>query len=186
MAVSSWLSLGPIATGALGLLLLGEQAPRVLIGAQMVGIGRAASGLGVFGAAILWGFGLWWLMLTLLITLRYVREGLPFNMGWWAFTFPIDVYSVATLTLGRMTGVSLFEGLGAAFVVMLAAFWLVVFGRTLYGGYHGHLFVAPCLADGTSAIDATARKNAARPIGGRTWRSGSAPVCASAVRSPFQ
>jgi C4-dicarboxylate transporter/malic acid transport protein len=149
MAVSSWLSLGPIGTGALGLMLLGEQAPRVLIGAQMVGIASAASGLGVVGAAILWGFGLWWLALALLITLRYLREGLPFNMGWWAFTFPMGVYSVATLTLGRMTGISLFEVLGAGFVVMLAAFWLVVFGRTLYGGYHGHLFVSPCLSDGT-------------------------------------
>jgi tellurite resistance protein TehA-like permease len=148
MAVSSWLSLGPIGTGALGLLLLGEQAPRVLIGAHMVEIGRVANGLGVVGAAILWGFGLWWLALALLITLRYVREGLPFNMGWWAFTFPIGVYSVATLTLGRMTGVSLFEVLGAGFVLMLAAFWLIVFGRTLHGAYHGHLFVSPCLSDG--------------------------------------
>jgi C4-dicarboxylate transporter/malic acid transport protein len=148
MAASSWLSLGPIGTGALGLLLLGEQAPRVLIGAQMVEIGRAANGVGVVSAAILWGFGLWWLVLALLITLRYLREGLPFNMGWWAFTFPIGVYSLATLTLGHMTGISLFEILGAAFVVMLAAFWLVVFARTLQGAYHGHLFVSPCLSDG--------------------------------------
>jgi C4-dicarboxylate transporter/malic acid transport protein len=149
MAVSSWLSLGPIGTGALGLLLLGEQAPRVLIGAQMVQIGRAANGVGVVGAAILWGFGLWWLLLALLITLRYLREGLPFNMGWWAFTFPIGVYSLATLTLGRMTGLFLFEVLGAAFVLMLLAFWLIVSGRTLHGAYHGHLFVSPCPTDGT-------------------------------------
>jgi C4-dicarboxylate transporter/malic acid transport protein len=148
MAVSSWLSLGPIGTGALGLLLLGEQAPRVLIGAQFAEVGRAANGVGVVGAAILWGFGLWWLVLALLITLRSVREGLPFNMGWWAFTFPIGVYSVATLTLGRMTGVALLEVLGAGFVLMLAAFWLIVLGRTLHGAYHGYLFVSPCLFDG--------------------------------------
>ncbi len=30
MAISSWLALGPIGTGALALLLLGEQAPRIL------------------------------------------------------------------------------------------------------------------------------------------------------------
>jgi C4-dicarboxylate transporter/malic acid transport protein len=156
MAVSSWLSLGPIGTGALGLLLLGEHAPRVLIGEQMAEIARAAHGVGVVGAAILWGFGLWWLVLALLITLRYVREGLPFNMGWWAFTFPIGVYSLATLTLGRMTGVFLFEVLGAVFVLMLAAFWLIVFGRTLHGAYHGHLFVSPCLCDGTGVRSAPA------------------------------
>ncbi len=149
MAVSSWLSLGPIGTGALGLLLLGEQAPRVLNVMQMADIGHAAHGVGVIGAAILWGFGLWWLVLALLITVRYLREGLPFNMGWWAFTFPIGVYSLATLALGRTTGVHAFEVLGVIFVVMLTCFWLIVTGRTLYGAYHGHLFVSPCLVDGT-------------------------------------
>jgi C4-dicarboxylate transporter/malic acid transport protein len=149
MAVSSWLSIGPIGTGALGLLLLGEQAPRLLIGTRLVEIGHAAHGIGIIGAAILWGFGLWWLVLAILTTLRYVREGLPFNMGWWAFTFPIGVYSVATLTLGRMTGVQWFEQLGAVLVVLLAAFWLIVTGRTVHGAYHGNLFVSPCLSDGT-------------------------------------
>jgi len=149
MAVSSWLSIGPIGTGALGLLLLGEQAPRLLAGTTLRLVGEALQGVGVLGATILWGFGLWWLVLAILITLRYVRDGLPFNMGWWAFTFPIGVYSVATLTLGRMSGVRFFEQLGVLFVLTLAVFWLVVTGRTLHGAYHGHLFVAPCLSDGT-------------------------------------
>jgi hypothetical protein len=26
---------------------------------------------------------------------------------------------------------------------------MIVFGRTLHGAYHGHLFVSPCLSDGT-------------------------------------
>ena len=149
MAVSSWLSLGPIGTGALGLLVLGEQAERLFANTPMAGLGVAAHGTGIVGAAILWGYGMWWLVLAVLITLRYVREGLPFNMGWWAFTFPIGVFSVATLTLARMTGVGLFEAFGAFFAVLLAVFWLLVTGRTLHGIYHGHLFVAPCLSDGT-------------------------------------
>lgn len=149
MAVSSWLSLGPVGTGALGLLLLGEQAERILAGTAMTEIGTAAHGAGIVGASILWGYGLWWLVLAIMITLKYLREGLPFNMGWWAFTFPIGVYSVTTLALGRITGVALFEVIGAGFVVMLAMFWLIVTGRTLHGAYHGNLFVAPCLSDGT-------------------------------------
>lgn len=149
MAVSSWLSIGPIGTGALGLLLLGEQAPRLLSGTPLASVGVAVQGIGVIGAAVLWGYGLWWLILAILITLRYVRDGLPFNMGWWAFTFPIGVYSVATLTLGRVTGIPAFAQLGTLFVLMLAVFWLSVTGRTAYGAYHGNLFVAPCLSDGT-------------------------------------
>ena len=149
MAVSSGLSLGPVGTGALGLLLLGAEAPRVLAGTNFAGIGPATLSLGVVGASALWGYGIWWLVLAVLITLRYLRDGLPFNMGWWAFTFPIGVFSVATLTLGRMTGVGLFQLLGAAFVIILAIFWLIVTARTAHGIYHGHLFVAPCLSDGT-------------------------------------
>lgn len=152
MAVSSWLSLGPIGTGALGLLLLGEQAQRILAVGPMAGLGAAAHGAGIVGATILWGYGLWWLVLAILVTLRYLRDGLPFNMGWWAFTFPIGVYSVATLTLARVTGVAIFETAGAVFVVMLAVFWIIVTGRTLRGLYHGELFVAPCLSDGTGLL----------------------------------
>ena len=55
MAVSSWLSLGPIGTGALGLLLLGEQASRLFAGTAMADLGLAAHGLGVIGATALWG-----------------------------------------------------------------------------------------------------------------------------------
>ena len=149
MAVSSWLSIGPIGTGALGLLLLGEQAPRLLANSPLAPVGDALRGVGMLGATILWGFGLWWLVLAILITLRYVREGLPFNMGWWAFTFPIGVYSMATLTLGRMSGVHFFVQLGALFVTTLAVMWLIVTGRTVLGAYDGNLFVAPCLTDGT-------------------------------------
>jgi len=149
MAVSSWLSLGPIGTGALGLLLLGEQAQRLFANTPMAALGVAADGAGIVGATILWGYGAWWLALAVLITLRYVREGLPFNMGWWAFTFPIGVFSVATLALARMTGAGVFEGFGAAFVVLLAVFWVIVSLRTLQGIYHGDLFVAPCLSVGT-------------------------------------
>ncbi len=144
-AVSSWLAMGPIATGALGLLQLGEQAPHILITPELAGIGRLAESTGVIGACILWGYGLWWLVIAILTTLHYMRQGLPFNMGWWAFTFPIGIYALATLTLARVTGVELFAILGAIFVCMLIGFWLIVTWRTLVGIYHGNLFCAPCL-----------------------------------------
>ncbi len=146
MAVSSWLSLGPIGTGSLGLLLLGQDAPRILAAQDMVSIGIVAQGIGVIGGLILWGYGLWWLGMAILITLRHVKEGLPFNMGWWGFTFPIGVYSVATLTLARQTQLAFFSAVGCVLVVMLACFWVLVALRTLHGAYHGYLFVAPCLS----------------------------------------
>ena len=38
---------------------------------------------------------------------------------------------------------------GRSDLAKLAAFWLIVTGRTLHGAYHGNLFVSPCLSDGT-------------------------------------
>ena len=89
MAASGWLALGPIGTGALGLLLLGADAPVALAATGVPEVGTVALGLGVIGGTMLWGYGLWWLLLAALTTLRYLREGIPFNIGWWGFIFPL-------------------------------------------------------------------------------------------------
>ena len=146
MAVSSWLALGPLRTGALGLLVLGHDAPALLGAAGMGSIGQVAQGVGIIGGLVLWGYGAWWLIMAAAITLTYLREGLPFNMGWWGFTFPLGVYTLSTLNLGAQTGIAAFTVLGGVFVVALVGFWVLVTARTLAGGYRGHLFSAPCLA----------------------------------------
>ena len=56
----------------------------------------------LIGGLILWGYGVWWLSLAILKTVRYLRQGLPFNLGWWGFTFPLAVYTLATLALARI------------------------------------------------------------------------------------
>lgn len=146
MAASSWLALGPIATGALGLLVLGSAAPAVFAAHGLAGIGEIARGLGLLGALLLWGLGLWWLALAVLVTQRQAREGMPFNLGWWGFTFPLGVYALTTLRLGEALAAPFFTGLGAALVVLLALLWLLVASRTLAGAYRGGLFVSPCIA----------------------------------------
>lgn len=148
MAVSSWLALGPLGTGALGLLVLGHDAPALLGAIGMGDIGGVAHGIGIIGGLVLWGYGAWWLIMASAITLTYVKDGLPFNMGWWGFTFPLGVYTLATLNLGSQTGMMVFTVLGGIFVVALAGFWITVTMRTVINGYHGHLFVAPCLVTG--------------------------------------
>lgn len=146
MGVSAWLALGPIGTGALGLLLLGGDAPAVFPANGLADVGRVALGLGVIGGIVLWGYGAWWLTLAVLKTLRYLGEGLPFNLGWWGFTFPLGVYALATLALARMTGLAAFGVVGGGLAVSLAVFWAIVATRTLEGAWRTTLFVAPCLA----------------------------------------
>jgi C4-dicarboxylate transporter/malic acid transport protein len=150
MGASAWLSLGPIGTGALGLMLLGADAPQIFAANGLAGVGEVAFGAGLIGGGMMWGYGSWWLLLAVLKTIRYAREGLPFNLGWWGFTFPLGVYALATLTLARLTHLTLFSAIGGALVVGLAAFWLLVATRTAHGAWKGTLFVAPCLKPAAS------------------------------------
>jgi C4-dicarboxylate transporter/malic acid transport protein len=147
MAASGCLALGPIGTGALGLLLLGADAPHVFAAAGMPAIGPVAEGIGVIGGVMLWGYGLWWLALSVLTTLRYLRgEGMPFNLGWWGFTFPLGVYAVGTLTLANQTGLGFLSAIGGGLVLLLAALWVIIATRTVLGVWRGTLFVSPCIA----------------------------------------
>lgn len=146
MAASSWLALGPIGTGALGMLLMGAEAPAIFAANGLPGIGEIASGLGLVAGITLWGFGLWWMLMALLITVRYLRDGIPFNLGWWGFTFPLGVYSLATLKLASTLNLGFFSVVGCVLVTLLAVMWLIVGKRTVQGAWRGELFVSPCIA----------------------------------------
>lgn len=145
MASSSWLALGPIGTGALGLMTLGGVAPAILSTNGLERFAATAEGVGLLGGLLLWGYGLWWLTIAALVTLRYLREGVPFNIGWWGYTFPIGVYSVATLKLGAVVSIGMIYGFGVILVALLASLWLIVGTRTIRGAWRGDLFIAPCL-----------------------------------------
>jgi C4-dicarboxylate transporter/malic acid transport protein len=146
MASSSWLALGPISTGAFGLMVLGADSPAIFAANGLSGVGEIASGLGLIAGIILWGVGVWWLLMAVLITVRYLRNGLPFNLGWWGFTFPLGVFALTTLKLGAVLNLGFFSILGSVLVAGLALLWLVIMRRTLIGAYKGELFVSPCIA----------------------------------------
>ena len=66
------------------------------------------------GAAVLWGFGVWWLAAALVLLGAYLRRGrLPYGLGWWAFTFPLGAFTASTLGLGRAWHIDVLEGLAA-------------------------------------------------------------------------
>lgn len=146
MAASAWLALGPIGTAALGMLLLGADAPGIFAAHGLAKVGEVAQGIGAIAGILFWGLGLWWMVLALLITARYFKGSVPFNLGWWGFTFPLGVYAVATLRLGETLRMSFFSTFGSILVAGLVALWLVVAARTCVGAYRGELFVSPCIA----------------------------------------
>ncbi|WP_278956956.1 TDT family transporter [Aquipseudomonas alcaligenes] len=150
-AATSWLPLGPLATGCLGLLTMGQAAPAAFTGTPLAAAAELAHGIGLVGGLALWGAGLWWLVIATLFTRHYIRDNMAFNLGWWGFTFPLGVFALATLELLRLTELSFFAMVGLVLSVQLAAIWLLVLQRTLRGVWHGELFQAPCLGGPQSA-----------------------------------
>jgi hypothetical protein len=111
---------------------------------------------------LLWAFGVVWLsfaVVTLIKTRRF-----PFNMGWWALTFPLGVFTTSTYTIGQELPSRFFSVLGTVrtisftismintnerqiFSVAVVLLWLVVSYHTSRGIIRGDIFVAPCLKD---------------------------------------
>lgn len=145
MAATSWLALGPIGTGALALMVLGEAAPAVLSQNGLASYAVAFRGASLLGGLLLWGYGLWWLTMAALITVRQLRVGLPFNLGWWGYTFPLGVFTLATLKLAHLLPIRALGAMGQSLTVVLAVIWVIVAIRTIRGAWSRALFHAPCL-----------------------------------------
>lgn len=102
--VSVFLPIGPLCQGGYGIQQLGKVAMQIVpesnaFGAVAVRAGETLYVLGVFLAIVMWGFALVWLSFAL-ISLA-TMESLPFNMGWWGFTFPLGVLATCSDALAE-------------------------------------------------------------------------------------
>ena len=145
LAMSGWLALGPIGTGALALLVLGAQAPHILAAFNLETLGLFCQNAGIASSLILLGFGIWWFSIAVMITLAHASKGLAFNLGWWGLTFPLGVFTLAVLNLGHQSQVHFIVYIGLALASILMLLWVLVMVKTLQGMYNGHLFFSPCL-----------------------------------------
>ncbi|RDV45239.1 C4-dicarboxylate ABC transporter [Leifsonia sp. ku-ls] len=127
MVPTLWIVLGPLGQSITAVNLLAANATGT------VGQGPARSLLGfavVYGAAAL-GFALLWLAIATAITVRTAREGLPFSLTWWSFTFPVGTCVTGTAALAAHTGLVALAGLSVALFVVLVVAWVAVGSRTL-------------------------------------------------------
>lgn len=145
LAMTGWLAVGPIGTGALALLLLGQQAPHVLQALHFVGLGEFLHQAGLVGSLLLLGFGMWWLGMAMLMTLKHVGAQLTFNLGWWGMTFPLGVFCLATLQLAQQLQLNGLQNIGYGLATLLLLLWGLVMSKTVVGFYAGRLFFSPCL-----------------------------------------
>ncbi|PWN51040.1 hypothetical protein IE53DRAFT_343002 [Violaceomyces palustris] len=155
--ISVFLPLGPCGQGGEACLHLGQVAlklfPKVstLPGngvTQLISVGQALYGAGLVSALLLFGLGVWWLLIGVMTLLREVRRGrLKFNMGWWGLTFPLASLAICCARLAIALDSLTLKVVYTGFVLANLSLWTTVAIPTARGAWSGKLFNAPCLAD---------------------------------------
>ncbi|MGA1099242.1 MAG: hypothetical protein ACO3T4_01870 [Candidatus Nanopelagicales bacterium] len=95
--------------------------------------------MGIFGASLLWGFGIWWLIFSLAQIIPQ-RKVLHFHLGSWGFSFPLAALLALTLELSRVWDTLAVTYLGIAGWVAVLAVWLWLTFRTLQKTVTGEVF----------------------------------------------
>ena len=136
LAPTVWIALGPVGVGALAALALARATA-----AATPATAGAVGTVSLLFASTLWGFGLWWLGIAAALLVRYMRAGgFTFHLGWWAFTFPLGAFTVATLTIARAWQTPALDTLAALLYLGVLTFWVVVGSRTVRGMLTGHVW----------------------------------------------
>lgn len=95
--------------------------------------------MGIFGASLLWGFGIWWLIFSLAQIIPQ-RKVLHFHLGSWGFSFPLAALLALTLELSRVWDTLAVTYLGIVGWVAVLAVWLWLIFRTLQKTVTGEAF----------------------------------------------
>ena len=132
-----WLTVAmtPATLGPPYWILMGATAITVLAGARILNlpaalpVTRATAGFVEGFSFTLWAFGTWWIPLLIVLGLwRHVRRHWPlsYEPTLWSVVFPLGMYSVATLSFGKVAHLSFMEPLGRFMLWVAVAAWVVV------------------------------------------------------------
>ncbi|MBB6063345.1 C4-dicarboxylate transporter/malic acid transport protein [Thermosipho japonicus] len=129
-----WIILGPIGIGQVTLSGIADISKKL----GLISSGATLKLLSI----ILWGFGLWAFLLTIIVTLNYIRRGgIPFSLSWWAFIFPLSAYTMSTLNVYMYTKIKLIYWYAIFLASILTLIWVSTFVRSLIGTLNGKLLI---------------------------------------------
>ena len=120
-APAMWIMISPLAVTSLALQSVAG-GDHVLGGSWTSAVHEVAT----FGAAVLWGFALWWIAAAAVITRHAGRAALTYTAADWGFVFPSAAMVIATLTLGRWWQSALVEVIGFGLGALLTVVWVAV------------------------------------------------------------
>ena len=130
LAPTFWINLAPVGVIVVSLLNLIAAAP-------FAG-DKSAWLMTVF---LVWGFGAFWLVLSLLFTwsVRKIAP-LPFSLAWWAFTFPLGAFTLGSQRVAEASGLATPLAFGWLAWTLLAGIWTLTLIKTIGGVASGKLF----------------------------------------------
>jgi tellurite resistance protein TehA-like permease len=132
-----WLTVAmtPATLGPPYWILMGATAITVLAGARILNlpaalpVTRATAGFVEGFSFALWAFGTWWIPLLITLGLwRHIRRHWPlsYEPTLWSVVFPLGMYSVATLSFGKVAHLNFMEPLSRFMLWVAVAAWVVV------------------------------------------------------------
>ncbi len=134
-----WIVLGPIGQSITAAGSLGTNAAT----AVAAPLASTLSVVAILYGVPMWGFMIMWTAIALMLTVRAVRQKMPFALTWWSFTFPVGTCVTGTSQLAAHTELGVFRwGAVVLYSVLLAA-WLFVALRTAHGAIRGNLLTPP-------------------------------------------
>lgn len=130
LAPTIWINLGPIGAGTVALINLVNHSAFITVKEPFF----------VFGL-IFWGFGIWWVLMAITMTLHYIRKTrLPYALSWWAFTFPLGAYVAASHSVATIFHLTIVDFIGFGLYLLLVFFWSITLIKTSAAVFYGKLF----------------------------------------------
>ena len=121
-----WIMISPLAVTSMALQSVARDA--TLVGGNWT---AAVLEMSAVLAAMLWGFGLWWIVVAAVLARHAGRSAMTGTAADWAFVFPPAAMVLATLVLGRFWSAPIVEGLGVTLSAVLVVVWATVAFRSV-------------------------------------------------------
>jgi len=137
-----WIVLGPLGQSVTAAGLLGANAHLAVQNSWA----HALEMFGVLYGVPVFGFALMWMGIVIAVTVRTLRQGMPFSLTWWSFTFPVGTCVTGASALATHTGSVAFAAIAIALYVGLLAAWAIVAVRTFRGTVLSGALLTPAKA----------------------------------------
>ena len=125
-----WINLGPIGAGTISLLGIATTFTFLTDKSAIYFLGF-----------IFWGFGIWWVLVAIFLTLHYIKKlNLKYEMSWWAFIFPLGAFVGATHNISSIFKIEVIDYIGFVLYFLLFFLWLITLSKTLYYSFSGKVF----------------------------------------------